>query len=93
MSPELIESEYQLPPGVVLREVGEEAILLNLQEQQYYLLNPVGARVVSLLAAGGSLPSAVEQITLEFDAPLEQVQRDVDELLQQLLGQGLLERA
>lgn len=92
MSPELIESEYRLPSGVIFREVGEEAILLKLREQQYYVLNSVGARVVSLLVAGDSLHRAVERITCEFDGPPEEVQRDIDELTQQLIGQGLLER-
>jgi hypothetical protein len=74
MSPSL---RLRASPDVVSREVGDEAVILHLEDGLYYGLNPVGARVWALLDGSRSLAAVADQLHAEFDAPVDRVLGDV----------------
>ena len=45
--PEL-KASVRVPGRVLMRRVGEEHVLLNLEDETYYGLNPVGSRLIRL---------------------------------------------
>src|SRR5690242_1639529 len=78
---------------VMLRVIGDEAVILNLKNEIYLGLNPVGTRIWTVLHHAPSIQAAYEALLAEFDVEPERLRQDMDELLEQLLAQGLIELA
>ena len=74
---------------VVFRELGGEAMLLNLKTGAYFGLDPVGTRVWQLLAEHGSVAQVMEVMLGEYDIDPERLERDLLELCGQLCTTGL----
>lgn len=76
---------------VVWRLVEGEVVLLNVMSGQYYSLDAVGSRVWELIPQEGAVLGTVcATLAQEFDAPLEQIQQDVDTLMGHLLAVDLI---
>jgi len=85
-----LSSRVSVPESVLFRELGEESVLLNLDSERYFGLDDVGTRMYAVLQNAPSLQSACEALAAEYDAPLETIQRDLTELVDKLVGRGLL---
>jgi Coenzyme PQQ synthesis protein D (PqqD) len=77
-------------PQVVARRVGDEMVVIQLDRNNIHALNRTGARFWELLVEGRSRSEACEQMLKEFDVPGSQLETEIDELLDLLLGEGLL---
>lgn len=91
----LAEVQVILPrphPAVMFREVSDGAVLLHMEDEIYFGLNSVGARIWQLLppacASLGDLCARLE--TTYPGVPAEQLMADVTELLDQLREAKLL---
>jgi hypothetical protein len=82
-----------IPDGVVLRDFGGETVALNLSAGTYHGLNETAARALTLLGDGHDVGQAAAAVAAEFEAPTEQVQRDVERLCRDLAARGLVELA
>ena len=91
--PHEFSSRVTTAPDVMLRIIGDEAVILNLKSELYLGLNPVGTRIWTVLHGAPSIQAAYESLLTEFDVAPEQLRQDMDELLDQLLAQGLIELA
>jgi hypothetical protein len=69
--------------------VGEEAVILG--GDMYYGLNPVGARVWSLIQEPRTVGDVCAAITAEYDVEPARCQRDVIDLLRNLADERLIE--
>lgn len=78
-------------PRVLYKEVDGEAVLLDLDSETYYGLNPAGARFWQLVTTAPSVGDAVEVLLEEYDVPSEVLRRDVEDLLDELLRHGLVQ--
>ena len=76
---------------ILSAEVGNEVVLMSIDQGVYYGLNPVGARVWSLLGEPVSVQEMCEQIVEEFEVSWEQCQAEVLGLLEDMAQQGLIE--
>jgi hypothetical protein len=76
---------------VILREVGEEVVLLNLKTKQYFSLNPVGRRMLDLLTQNASIGQAFSSLSEEYTVDPAVLRGDLQELIENLLKQGLVE--
>ena len=76
----------------VHREIGGEAVLLNLATGTYFGLNEVGSRIWTLLSQQNDRDAILKSLLSEYDAPAEQVEGDLDRLLGQLVEKGLVRR-
>jgi coenzyme PQQ synthesis protein D (PqqD) len=81
-------------PAVVCCEVEQGAVLLSTEDETYYGLNPVGARIWALLPpVHFSLDNLCRELASSYpDASLEILQDDVLALLDDLLRNGLVKR-
>ena len=70
---------------------GQTLVLLDPDRGVYYGLNEVGTRIWTLLAAGSSREQIEGQLVAEYDALLENVRADLQNLLAELLEHGLIE--
>jgi hypothetical protein len=80
----------RIAEGVVFNRVGDELVLLDLNRGVYYGLNPIGARVWQLLAEGVAEGELTDRLYDEYDAPREMLAADLEMLLAELRGCGLL---
>ena len=75
----------------MVREVGGESVILDLESGRYFGLNSMGARMVALLSTSDSIQAAHESLLREYDVDSERLRQDLDNLIQQLLEHGLIE--
>ncbi len=79
-----------IPPEVMARQVGDETVILDLASGNYFGLDAVGARIWQLISEG-CMPSAIhERLLAEYDVAPDDLDRDIDRLLTELISQGLL---
>ena len=75
---------------VLSQEVNGETVLLNLKGEMYFGLNEVGTRIWQLLNEGQNVGLVLDTLDDEYDVGREQLEGDVEELLESLLGPGLI---
>jgi hypothetical protein len=88
---EYLDKRATIPDSVILRAVGEEAVLLNLNTNQYYSLNPVGLRMLEILTQSATSGQALATLLEEYAVEPAELESDLHELQEQLLSQGLIE--
>ena len=66
------------------------AAILDSGSGQFYSLNEAGGRVWELLREGTTFGAIVEQLCGEYDATPETIGADVERLLAQFAGAGLM---
>lgn len=79
-------------PSESVRDVqtADGAVLLDIEQRLCLSMTPVAARVWSLLKQRRQPNEIVDQVAIEFSAPLEQVDEDVRSFLDQLAQRRLL---
>ncbi len=86
-------ARLKIPDQVVTRQVGDEAVLLNLESGTYFGLDPVGSRFLELLQTEGELAAVIPQMLEEFEVSEAQLETDLLQLADEMLASGLLEAA
>jgi len=81
---------YITNPNVVAQHVSGALIVLQVESGQYYSLDGIGERIWELVAQGQTLGAVAQILSAEYDAPLEQILQDVEELIEELSHERLL---
>lgn len=79
-----------VPAQVMARQVGDETVILDLATGTYFGLDPVGARLWQLLGEDKTVADICETLFAEYEVSLEDLQRDVTSLLDELRARGLV---
>ncbi len=77
-------------PDVLVRVIGDEAILLHLGTEMYLGLDPVGTRMWTVLQTSPSIEAGYEVLRDEYDVAPEVLREDLEAFLADLLGQSLI---
>ena len=77
-------------PDTLINIVGEEAVLLNLKNEQYYGLDPMGTHMWQALTSHASIQAAYEKLLDEYEVSPDVLRNDLKGLLEKLLAQGLV---
>ena len=77
-------------PGVLFRQLGGEAVLLDTARGAYFGLDEVGTAIWKLIAAGADLDAVLTALVAEYDAGEEQLRADLAALVDELVASGLL---
>lgn len=88
-----LHSSVTLSPQVLVQDVGGEAVLLDLASEQYFGLDPVGARIWALIGEAAHLGSVHAQLCEEFAADSGRLEQDLLALVGELAGAGLVKVA
>ena len=72
-------------------DLAGEAAILNLKNGVYYGLDSVGARIWNLVQEPRAVAEIQNAITNEYDVEPERCARDLVDLLEKLLAEGLIE--
>ncbi len=89
--PIALSARVTIPDKVLIREVAGESVILNLNNEQYYGLDEVGTRFLTVLAASYSVRAAIDILLAEYEVDKETLERDMLDLLSKLAEQGLIE--
>lgn len=87
----LFSKRVVVPGDVLFRDVDGEAVLLNLKDEQYFGLDPVGTRIWTVLTASPSIQTAFDNLVEEYDVIPEQLEQDLRSLIDTLVEHGLIE--
>ena len=80
------------PNNVMLREMPDgEAILLNVDTEKYFSLDKISASVLSALINSNNYDEALNTLKTKYEVDQAELKRDVDELIENLIQNGLLE--
>lgn len=80
-----------VPAHVMVRQVGDETVILNLETGTYFGLNPIGAQYWQLLSAGKPFADICAALLQDYDVPYEEIRRDLGRLTDELVSHGLIE--
>lgn len=80
-----------VPNHVVFRTFAAETVVLNLETGKYHGLNPVGGRMLEVLAAAPSVVAAAETLAEEYGEPVARIESDLHEFCNELAERGLIE--
>lgn len=86
-----LQSAIRIPPDVLCRDIGGEAVILNLATGRYFGLNAVGARMWALLVEHGQVAPAYATLQAEYDVDSGKLERDLLNLVAQLAAHQLLD--
>lgn len=81
----------QILDGVLTTQVGDELVLLNINTEIYYGIDPVGARIWAVVTTSDSIEHALEILVDEFDVELNTLKQDVETLVNNCVEYGLVE--
>jgi len=86
-----LNSSLHIPANVSFSVVGQDAFLLNTKTNKYFALEDVGARIWELLKEANPLRECVRILADEYEVTPDQLERDILELMERLLENGLVE--
>ncbi len=75
---------------VLRRSAGVETVLLDLDSEEFYGLDGVGARVFDLLEQPSRLDDVIDTVLAEYDVDRKTLAADVTALVTELLQKKLL---
>ena len=85
--------KYSPDADVLVKQIGEETVLIHLGTDRVLHTNLTGSRVWSLLAEGHADSDIVALLGAEYQRPDEQIQDEVAGFLKQLVEEGLVKPA
>jgi hypothetical protein len=85
-----LERRYSVPAEVVTRTMGEEMVLVDLAGGAYYGLDPVGARILELIAEERTLAEVRDALLAEYEVEGEVLARDILRLVDDLSARNLV---
>ena len=85
-----LERHAKPSPEVLFQDVGGEVVLLVLDSERYFGLDPVGTRIWSLLEQDQSLQQVLETLCSEYEASRDILLKDLLALVSQLTDAGLV---
>jgi hypothetical protein len=86
----VLKEVVSIPDAVLFQEVAGEAVLLNLQTEQYFGLNEVATRALQLLQRDGRLAVVFETLAREYDVAPERLSEDLVALIRDLEAADLV---
>ncbi|HTP68759.1 MAG TPA: PqqD family protein [Dongiaceae bacterium] len=82
-----------VPAHVLIRHLDGEAVLLNLDTEEYFGLDTTGTRMWEVATRAASLEAAYATLVQEFEVEPEQLRANLTELMARLIENGLLKLA
>jgi hypothetical protein len=82
---------YVFPPDVVVQFIGEDALILKLDREDVFALNPTGAEIARLLAERLDLDTIAATLSGRFGIDRALIAGDVRAIVEVLVAKGLLE--
>lgn len=83
-------SRVTTPDGVLMRQIDNEAVILNLNSELYFGLSAVGTRMWTLLTSQPSIQAAFDNLLDEYEVAPDRLRQDMLTLIEELEQHGLV---
>lgn len=80
----------EIPASVLFQQVSGEAVLLDMDSEQYFGLDEVGTRIWQLIAEHGRLAAVYATLLDEYAVQPEVLKQDLVDLVALLADKGLI---
>ena len=84
-------AKLSVADDILVRELGDESVILNLNDESYYGLDEVGTHMWNVLTSSESIQVAYETLIEEYDVEANVLRGDLEELTVKLLKKGMLQ--
>ncbi len=85
-----MKNRVELVENLLVHSLGDEAILLNLNNEKYYTLNGVGFRIWEILTSGKSVEETAQVLSGEYDIADDVLRQDIENFIQNLRDHDLI---
>src|ERR1700745_1640166 len=86
-----VTAQVRLAKDVLMQKVGDDAILLNLNTENYFALDEVGTCIINTLQESDSVPQAVRKLVEIYDVEEGKLTSDAIRLVEECEQHGLLQ--
>jgi Coenzyme PQQ synthesis protein D (PqqD) len=84
-------ARVRLAKDVLMQKVGDDAILLNLNTENYFALDEVGTRIVNTLQESDSVKQAIGKLVGIYEVDESKLTSDAIRLVEECEQNGLLQ--
>ncbi len=85
-----LNQRVSVPDNILMRELDGESVILDLDSEKYFGLDDIGTRMWQVLSSSQTIQEAYDTLLLEYDVEPQQLQQDMQDLITQLVSNGLL---
>ena len=85
-----LNQKVSLAEDVLIQELSGESVLLNIDSEQYFGLDEVGSRMLSVLTESDSIQAANDILLQEYEVEPAQLEQDLLELIEKCVKHGLV---
>jgi hypothetical protein len=78
-------------PDLMWRSLDDGTVIINPEQGDVKVLNNVGARVWELVDGQRSVSQIAQEITQDYEISLDEANKDLQDYLKVMIGQGLLQ--
>ncbi|MGB9379746.1 PqqD family protein [Candidatus Binatus sp.] len=81
----------EINDGVTWRDLAGDVVILNVETGVYFGLDGAGGQIWRELVEHGSIEKTLEALERQFDAEPDELRRDLDEIVEQLVKKRLVQ--
>jgi len=85
-----LEDRVQRADEVLFSEMGDEVVMMSIEQGRYYALDDISTRVWSMIERPLAVSELCEKLTEAYDVSAAECRQDVLELLRRLNHHGLI---
>ncbi len=90
MTIDSLPKKVKISDSVLFQQINNECVLLDMDSEQYFGLDDVGARMWQVLSEDGDTEKAVTVLLAEYDTDEKTLRQDLITLLSELGNQKLI---
>jgi hypothetical protein len=87
---DLFSQQVLVIDDVLVRELDGESVILDLSNENYFGLDEIGTRIWQTLVNSHTVQDAYDTLLQEYDVSPEQLRADMEELISELVNNGLV---
>ena len=80
-------------PKVLFSKLGDEAVILHLDSEEYFNLDQVGVRMWEVICEKQEIEASIPVLLEEYDVDKDTLRRDLEAFVSKLVAENLLEHA
>ncbi len=84
---------FHTSSDILSQDIDSETIILDMKSENYFGLNNVGSDVLEILKSGADYETLLKTLQDRYDVEPASLEKDITELLQQLLDAGIIQPA
>lgn len=82
--------KYQISPEVLFSKIDDEVIIMSIEADSYFGLEPVGSRIWELLEQPATMDELVSQLVQEYDVNEAECRQDAQDFVTEMVARGLI---